>query len=80
MSRQDHTAKRDSIQMVQNPIDRMRPSVRSNHLGGGNVPVHDHYRGSGHLLDQCIALAMIRVRVARQQDLDIREFEAELLH
>src|SRR5258708_2720007 len=47
---------------------------------GRDIAFHDHVFGARELFDLGTARAMVRMRVADQKDLDVRELEAQLLH
>ena len=80
MGDERHAAKRNRVAIVQDSINRVRLAARFHALERGHIFRHRHHLRTRQLLDQRIALLMIAVRVAAEQNLRIRKLESELLH
>ena len=77
---QGRAAQLHFVAIVQYAIDGMRLSAWRHLRNGRHILLHHHDLSAGRLFDACVAVHVIAVRVAAQQDLDICEFEAQFLH
>ena len=79
MRGQGGTSQFDLVAIVQHAVDGMRLAAGRDLLQCRDVLLHRHHAGAGHFLDHRIGLHVVAVRVAAEDDLDVGEFESELL-
>ena len=73
-------AQRDLVAVLEHPVDRVRLVAGPHALEKRHVLGHRHDEPAGQLLDEGVALHVIPVRVAAEDDLDVLEVEAQVLH
>jgi hypothetical protein len=80
MGHESRASERDFVQMVQDPVDRVR-------LASGRYPLHDwhvfgHHQDlrAGQFLHHRIPFDVIRMTMTGEQDFDVPKAESEFFH